>query len=63
VPPSATTVKAIAQAAGVSAATIYKTYGGKAGLVRALCQHALEREGPIPAEERSNALRELEDGR
>ena len=30
----ATTVEAIASAAGVSAATVYKTYGGKAGLVR-----------------------------
>lgn len=58
---SAITVEEIVQAAGVSAATIYKTYGGKAGLVRALCQQALEGEGPILAEERSNALRGLED--
>lgn len=59
----ATTVESIAEAAGVSAATIYKTYGGKAGLVRELCQRALAGEGPIPAEQRSNALRASSDPR
>jgi AcrR family transcriptional regulator len=54
---AATTVDRIAEAAGVSAATIYKTYGGKAGLVRTLCERALAGEGPTPAEERSDALR------
>ena len=34
---AATTVESIAQVAGVSAATIYKCYGGKVGLVRELC--------------------------
>jgi AcrR family transcriptional regulator len=58
---AATTVDTIAQAAGVSAATIYKTYGGKAGLIRALCNTALEGAGKIPAEERSNALRAVND--
>src|ERR1043165_3545206 len=53
----ATTVESIAELAGVSAATIYKSYGGKAGLVRALCEDALTGQGPVPAEERSNALR------
>ena len=38
----------------MSAATIYKSYGGKAGLVRALCRRAL-------ADERSIALRSLSD--
>ena len=52
-----TTVDFIAESAGVSAATIYKSYGGKAGLVRTLCAQALEGRGPVPAEERSNALR------
>jgi AcrR family transcriptional regulator len=60
---AATTVESIAQAAGVSAATIYKTYGGKAGLVRALCDRALAGTGPIPAEERSDALRSANDPR
>jgi AcrR family transcriptional regulator len=59
----ATTVESIASAAGISAATIYKTYGGKSGLVRALCRRALEGAGPEPAETRSNALRAEGDGR
>jgi len=59
----ATTVESIAEAAGVSAATIYKSYGGKAGLVRELCQRALAGGGPVPAEERSNALRAGSDPR
>jgi AcrR family transcriptional regulator len=53
----ATTVDSIAEAAGVSAATIYKSYGGKLGLVRGLCEQALRGGGPDSAEERSNALR------
>jgi AcrR family transcriptional regulator len=59
----ATTVESIAAAAGVSPATIYKSYGGKGGLVRALCAQALEGAGPTPAEERSNALRTNADPR
>ena len=31
---AATTVESIARAAGVSEATVYKTYGGKAAIVR-----------------------------
>ena len=58
---SATTVESIAQAAGVSAATIYKSYGGKAGLVRELCARALLGAGPVPAETRSDALRTIDD--
>ena len=54
---TATTVAAIAGAAGVSAATIYKSYGGKAGLARDVCQRALRGATDVPAEERSNALR------
>jgi AcrR family transcriptional regulator len=60
---TATTVDAIARSAGVSAATVYKTYGGKAGLVRDLCTQALAGTGPVPAEERSNALRAANDPR
>ncbi|HZQ86627.1 MAG TPA: TetR/AcrR family transcriptional regulator [Acidimicrobiales bacterium] len=58
---AATTVEAIATVAGVSAATVYKTYGGKVGLIRSLCQRALEGGGPVPAETRSNALRTSSD--
>lgn len=59
----ATTVESIAHAAGVSAATVYKTYGGKAGLVRELCERALTGEGPVPAETRSDALRAATEAR
>jgi len=58
-----TTVESIADDAGISVATVYKSYGGKAGLIRALCHRALEGSGPIPAEERSNALRADPDPR
>jgi AcrR family transcriptional regulator len=51
-----TTVAAVAEAAGVSVETVYKTFGGKAGLVRAVWGHALEGTGPVPAEERSDAV-------
>ena len=60
---AATTVESIAQAAAVSAATIYKTYGGKAGLIRALSDRALAGAGPVPAETRSDALRSAKDPR
>jgi AcrR family transcriptional regulator len=53
---AATTIAGVAHAAGVSVATIYKSFGGKPGLVRALCERALEGEGPIPAERRSDDL-------
>jgi AcrR family transcriptional regulator len=53
---SATTIDSIAADAAVSAATIYKTYRNKAGLVRALCERALGGRGPVPAEQRSDAL-------
>jgi AcrR family transcriptional regulator len=51
---AATTVAAIAAAAGVSVETIYKSHGGKAGLVRALRDAALQGGGPVPAEQRSD---------
>jgi AcrR family transcriptional regulator len=53
---AATSIAAVADAAGVSVETIYKTFGGKPGLVRAVFDHALEGEGPIPAEQRSDTL-------
>jgi AcrR family transcriptional regulator len=51
---AATTVASISTAAGVSVETIYKSYGGKAGLVRALRDAALRGRGPVPAEQRSD---------
>jgi AcrR family transcriptional regulator len=51
-----TTIAAIAQGARVSVDTIYKTFGGKPGLVRAICQRALAGEQPVAAEARSDAL-------
>ena len=55
-----TTISAIADEAGVSVDTIYKSFGGKAGLVRAIFRRALEGQGPIPAEERSDQLQARE---
>jgi len=57
---AATTIAAIAARAQVSAETIYKTFGGKPGLVRAICEHALTGEGPVPAETRSDDLQMTE---
>ena len=51
-----TTVGAIAQGAGVSVDTIYKTFGGKPGLIRGIRDRALRGEGPIAAEQRSDEL-------
>ena len=53
---TATTVATIARAAGVSADTIYKSFGGKPGLIRAIRDRALEGEGPLPAERRSDEI-------
>ena len=52
----ATTVAALAIDADVSADTIYKSFGGKPGLVRAIRAKALEGGGRVPAEERSDAV-------
>ena len=56
---AATTVEAIATAAGVSTATIYKVFGGKPGLVRALVERALRGDPaePVAAELRSDRQR------
>ncbi len=53
-----TTVASVAAEAGVSIDTIYKSYGGKPGLVRAIRDRGLEGSGPVPAEHRSDALHE-----
>jgi AcrR family transcriptional regulator len=55
-----TTIVAIAEAADVSVETIYKAFGGKPGLVRAIAEKGLEGAGPIPAEQRSDEMRTLE---
>lgn len=52
---AATTVAAIAAEAGVSVETVYKGFGGKAGLVRAMWERGLAGQGPTPAEARSDA--------
>ena len=53
---SVTTIATIAADTGVSVDTIYKSFGGKPGLVRAIRTRALEGEGSVPAEQRSDAL-------
>lgn len=51
-----TTVAAIAGDAQVSVETVYKAFGGKPGLVRAIVAAGLEGAGPVPAERRSDHL-------
>ena len=51
-----TKVADVADAGGVSVEYIYKRFGGKAGLVRAVVARALEGSGPDSAESRSDAL-------
>jgi len=53
---ASTTVAAVATAAGVSAETIYKTFGGKPGLIRAIQQTGLAGTGPTPAPDRSDQM-------
>jgi AcrR family transcriptional regulator len=60
---AATTVAAIAAASDVSPETVYKYFGGKPGLVRALRGRALLGVGDVPAEQRSDRLRDLTDPR
>ncbi len=57
---AATTIAAIAAEAGVSVETIYKAFGGKPGLVRAIYQRGLAGWEPVPAFQRSDAMRERE---
>lgn len=53
---ASTTIAEIAKAAGVSAESIYKTFGGKAGLIRALYERALEGSGRSAAPRRSDDM-------
>jgi len=51
-----TTIAAVADDAGVSVDTIYKSFGGKPGLVRAVRDNALHGARSVPAEQRSDEL-------
>jgi AcrR family transcriptional regulator len=53
---AATTIAAIGKAAGVSVETIYKGFGGKPGLVRAIRARGLAGAGTVHAEQRSDAM-------
>ena len=55
-----TTVVEIAQEAAVSPETIYKAFGGKAGLAKAIYDRGLEGQGALPAYQRSDQMRERE---
>jgi len=57
---TATTIASVAADAGASADTVYKSFGGKAGLLRAMCENALTGAGPVPAEHRSDAMQAAE---
>jgi AcrR family transcriptional regulator len=57
---AATTVAAVAAEAGVSVETVYKGFGGKPGIVRAVWEQALEGLGREPAERRSDRLQATE---
>lgn len=57
---AATTVNAIAKAAGVSVETIYKGFGGKPGLVRAIRDRGLAGAGRVHAERRSDSMQATE---
>lgn len=53
---AATTIPRIARAGGVSAESVYKRFGGKPAMVRAVVTQALRGQGPVGAETRSDAL-------
>lgn len=50
-----TTITAVAKAAGVSPESVYKYFGGKAGLVRGIYERGLLGSESVPAELRSDA--------
>ena len=57
---AATTVASIASEAGTSVEMLYKAFGGKPGLVRALWDTGLAGEGPVHAEVRSDEVSGVE---
>lgn len=59
---AATTVASVAERAGVSPETIYKSFENKAGLVRAIYERGLTGTGPVAAYQRSDYVRQhIED--
>lgn len=52
---ASTTIAAVAAASGVSVETVYKTFGGKPGIVRTIFEMSLLGSGPGAAESRSDA--------
>jgi AcrR family transcriptional regulator len=57
---ASTTVASIAEEAGVSVETVYKGFGGKAGLVRAIWEQGLAGSGSVPAPQRSDEMQARE---
>ncbi len=55
-----TTIATIARDADVSIDTIFKAFGGKPGLVRAIYTQSLAGDQPVPAETRSDTLQTTE---
>jgi AcrR family transcriptional regulator len=55
-----TTIAAVAAEAGVSVETIYKAFGGKPGLVRAIYDRGLVGRQAVPAYQRADEMREGE---
>jgi AcrR family transcriptional regulator len=53
---AATSLAGIAEAADVSVETVYKAFGGKAGLVRAIYEQSLAGSGAVSAEQRSDEM-------
>lgn len=53
---AATTVSSVARACGVSVESVYRRFPGKGALIRAVVEQALQGEGPVPAETRSDAI-------
>jgi AcrR family transcriptional regulator len=54
---AATTIVAVAAEAEVSVETIYKAFGAKSGLVRAIYERGLTGQEPVPAYRRSDEMR------
>jgi AcrR family transcriptional regulator len=57
---AATTITTIATEAGVSVETVYKAFGGKAGLIRAIYDRRLAGRRPVSAYQRSDEMRARE---
>jgi len=57
---SGTTIAKIAEDAGVSEETVYKAFGNKIALVRAVRDQALAGAGPVHAERRSDRMQASE---